>query len=82
LSLRLVIEYLDGTKDVTGFIDNVETWEDFEKMFNGGQVYNLTVPKSYVGMMWIPVSAIKKIYEYVPAQEPIEVKKGPKWKLK
>jgi hypothetical protein len=82
VSMRLVIEYLDGTKDITGVLDNVETWEEFNKMFSGGPVHSMTVPKSDVGMMWIPGSAIKKIYEYVPGQEPIKVKRIPKWSSK
>jgi hypothetical protein len=79
MSLRLVIEYLDGTKDITGIIDNMETFEDFTKSITG-PLWSITAPKADIGMMWIPASSIKKIYEYIPgSQEPVKVKRMPKW---
>jgi hypothetical protein len=59
--MKLVIEYIDGTKDVMN--TNWDSWEVFRKIVNNrSQINSLDFVNDKGVPMWVPATAIKRIY--------------------
>jgi hypothetical protein len=61
--MRLVIEYLDGTKDVTEELTSFNTWDDLAPILTGSKLLQSMEMPIKGRLTWIPAHAIKKVYE-------------------